>query len=1637
MSDVTPNVVLADGSSNTVETDTEIAQYKLAITTRISELESGLNNDLHNQVGLLMNSRYLAEYMMYYLHIYRNKDELGFSSAEILYYAKRLNQYMGIFNDSFGGDNTEFECLNLDCFDSDDNVKSSKIKDKCVSNLQSKLLNYYQKILSEYKSKMPTSDQEKELYLKSNSQILEELYKCILIYQNVPNTISNLTPMLKDATSRKRFSIDGTGDASSENNYVKQIVKDNEELLQYGKTVSQKNDNDTLDVDLSKDPIENFTNIEVDTNGEYLFPEEVTLNQSYLAMLACSSIYTPFVSYAGCSEFTNSLYALADTDEQATNLVQLYNSVKDYRKPLYKRTVSSDGSVTGPATLITIEDFINDIQNGTAGALVTVQGDFHYNSEAQSWIYSQNELTYDYSLGTTVIDSNSSSSDSTNTEATTESTTENNSTSSISENNLNVFTATTVSATNTTTEATTEASSAVSSIVDITSTTTMAKTLNNIIFVGDSRTVQLKDALVSTSTDVTAKSLENNNVYFVAEDGKGYDWFNDTAKSKVTKILKNNSGVKFTIIINLGVNDLSNVKKYYKKYNALAKDAWKNANVVVESVGLVDETKEASNGYSVKNTDINSFNVAMQSNLAQNVTFVDVSSAMLDSTGNSLLSEYATTDGVHYSNSVSLKLCMNTVMECVDTNKNNTTTGNNGSENSSTEENTSTESATNDTELVSDDLSNAVYAYDTITDETYLTQPIVFYGTKYSRAIDNTTTAILQNVINDSASVDSLENKGSRYLYVNMFGDVVTDDNLVILPGYCNPLIYSSNISYNPYTVTFMNYYPVLTNRGLYFQVSTNKSIGKYVLMSSSLSEDITNATLRWTLITGNSTVSSTNLKQSVNLEDTFYTNTVDENVIMSSQRCVFGSVANWITSPLYDYNVVMQTYKPTINESLLFPYSSADDLNYELANVITKNAYEYIAYSRTEYAYKNNNSLNDNYLAHNFIISGRFGNKNPKGFAEDRSLEYSNYLESKKDQIEEQVVNLSEKLVDNLTQVNGTLGLESSYKSTILGRFIQIGREYFWVILICSLLILLVAFLKFHRDLFEIGVLTMVAALIITLGVYYLPIYLPMAYNFIVDNTSTSTAFKVLGVNSDENSTLDASLIQLDEDGNYKYNTSSVTLYKVDPLHLSEFYDNLAIDATDVMYGNTSILNQEAGVYVEGDSIKVNTAILFDTLPITGKYTTVSGTYCWQIEATKTVSNNVDYYTPYYYFVDGFIEKLNLLSQVYDLSRCTNVYSNGSIKDNYLVYSYVNSNAFLSPGDYDIVLQEDAEDYMSDYASFISDSVTLSNYMEAAFGTNSDWLGVANVFTGLTEDDKASLWAQTLQENGYYDSDWVPNEEKLTKLINYINNQTRNFVYDMSDEIGAVSDETMIKLIALRATIAFSTEASQFGHWIYPSSIDYSDLTLGDVLGATFVKDYETYVIADVSLAEYIDNAHGWFVLIIFDLLVVVAFLITNIVKVMIPVLYLLLLIVLFARFLQLGDLKIPVRGYLKTSVSLFVAFTLFNLTFNLVGNFSGSTWGIFLCLFMDIIVLYVICNTIIAVLMNVMDFGDREFSAKLTAVSDKLKLGDVFNQIRFNVNKSTHNGNNSSRLTRNKTKSKYSFDSSVDSVYNDRSLH
>lgn len=1603
-----------------VETQAELAQYKLAVTSRITEIETNLSNtysDFNNQAGLLFYMYNVSEYMMYYQHAYRNANDLGFSTTELDYYKDRIIQYCELFNNQYSTDTDYFIGVKLSLTSFENNTSDNFLND-CTSNLADTFPNYYTEVLADIKAKMPSNEAEKEQYLSKNGQTLANLYKALIIYQDVPIALNNITPLQEGKTSRVKYSVDGSGNNDAINSKITKIVTDYEELLQYGKKYAQKSDNVSLDIEPDSDIVTMFTNIELNANGEYVYPEVVTLEQSYIAMLATSSVYTPFVSYTGSPEYVNALASLASDDKQASDLVKAYNSAKDYRKPLYKRNVASNGSVTGVAELITIEEFLNDIQEGTPGALVTVQGDFHYNEEAGSWIYSQNELTYDYSIGTTIKEQDGSPSSDSTEESTTETTTTE---IPVAYNNMTIFDSV-------------EANADTDNTVDLTNHETMVKSLENVIFLGDSRFEGLHNAFLTKG--VTDSYLTDNNVHFVTKTGANYDWLINTGLPQVEALLTDTT-IKYTIIVNLGVNDLGNVLLYEAKINALAGEDWSNHNVVYQSVGAVDEKKTVNNNYSVTNKDIDAFNAHLSSELSQKVNFVDVTSGMKDSNGKFNTELYDTTDGVHYNNTTTLELCEKVLAASVDIKD---SADNEDTSTTEVIEEITTEASTEstETELVADDLENAIYAYDTITDETFLTQPVLFYGTKYKRSIDNTTTAIMQNIINDSVNIDSIEDKGSRYLYINVFGDIVTDDNLVIMPGFCNPLIYNYQTAYNPYSVAFMNTYPNMTNRGLYFQTSSSDAIGKYVLLAQNTSEDLSSATLSWALITSNSDIAETNLYMSKEMEDVFYTNVVEENNILTGQRCIFGSYSNWKSSELSNYNVVMQSFNPVIDERLLFPYNVSDDVNYVVAKAIAQNAYNYVAYDREQNCYSNQLALNNNYLAHNFVISGSFGNKNPKGYSDDNFLEYKNLAQEKFAQFNEQTVNLSEKLINELAVTKGILGMNASLEDSILGKFVTIAKENFMIVAILMLLVLVIAFMKYHRDLLEIAILSGLSFLTLFLFIFIIPTYLPMCFNFLIDYTSEETAFKVLGMNTDKAAVENTYLLQTDENGNYKYNSTSLTLYKVDMKDLDRFYSDSGITMSDVTAGNIEIINQESGIFIEGDSIKINTNILFDNLPIAGYYTTVNGSYCWQIKATKTVSNNLDYYTPYYYIVDNFIVKLNTLAQVYDLPRTTNVYATGQVKDNYLVYSYVHSPVFVSPGNYGTVLQEDAESYMSDYESYVTEAQELEAHLTAAFGSNTDWLGIASVFTDLSEADKATLWAQTMQQNGYYDENWEPNIEKISQLIVYINEQTRDFIYDMEDSIGSLSDETMIKLISLRALIAFNQEVSQFGHWLYPYSLDYSEISIGEVLNAAFMSDYQKYVAMDMSIAEYISAEHGWFILILFDLVVLLMFLTTNLVKIMVPILYILLMLILFIRFISIGDIKVPIKGYLKTSGSLFIAYTLFNLTFWFVGNIESVPVKVIVALAISTLVLYVMLNTIVAVFMNVLDFGDREISAKITAVGDKLKIGDIFNKIRFNTVNLQQNKNRVSSLNRSgPIDSRYGFDSSVNSIYNDRRLN
>lgn len=94
-----------------------------------------------------------------------------------------------------------------------------------------------------------------------------------------------------------------------------------------------------------------------------------------------------------------------------------------------------------------------------------------------------------------------------------------------------------------------------------------------IIFIGDSRTVGMSKSV----------AIEDN-VFFVAKVGQGYDWFCSTAIDAAEDIINSNDCDNWVIITNLGVNDLGNVEKYKAKYKELLEGDWKDYSFYITSV---------------------------------------------------------------------------------------------------------------------------------------------------------------------------------------------------------------------------------------------------------------------------------------------------------------------------------------------------------------------------------------------------------------------------------------------------------------------------------------------------------------------------------------------------------------------------------------------------------------------------------------------------------------------------------------------------------------------------------------------------------------------------------------------------------------------------------------------------------------------------------------------------------------------------------------------------------------------------------------------------------------------------------------------------------------------------------------------
>lgn len=145
------------------------------------------------------------------------------------------------------------------------------------------------------------------------------------------------------------------------------------------------------------------------------------------------------------------------------------------------------------------------------------------------------------------------------------------------------------------------------------------------VFIGDSRTVGMYQA------------IRDNSSLWVGAVGKGRDWFVKYGSVQADPYIT--SGTK--VVINLGVNDTGQIKKYITDMNSICQ-TWidRGATIYYVSVNPLDYSKY------VTNENIVSFNSSLQAGLSSDIKWIDTYSYLVDN-------GYATVDGIHYSKETS------------------------------------------------------------------------------------------------------------------------------------------------------------------------------------------------------------------------------------------------------------------------------------------------------------------------------------------------------------------------------------------------------------------------------------------------------------------------------------------------------------------------------------------------------------------------------------------------------------------------------------------------------------------------------------------------------------------------------------------------------------------------------------------------------------------------------------------------------------------------------------------------------------------------------------------------------------------------------------------------------------------------
>lgn len=948
----------------------------------------------------------------------------------------------------------------------------------------------------------------------------------------------------------------------------------------------------------------------------------------------------------------------------------------------------------------------------------------------------------------------------------------------------------------------------------------------------------------------------------------------------------------------------------------------------------------------------------------------------------------------------------------------------------------------------------------------------------YAAAVGGLTSVILENAALDAKDNDHIQNATKEQVFINGLGDIVLVDGTVILPAIANPCLYNYTspsevfsgvdefltsikqstdyLAYYPYTAAMMNHYPTArvtadgklavdssneTNKYmLIFNESESQSWGLTTLYAKQI-EKVTQGTGQASLAQLASIRSASFMANSFRVED-------DENTSFSLMSVAHGDAGttwkNWLFSGIGNWDKVddrlstnfITRGKAYNNEGMsFFPLHDDSPETREayskLAGPITTSALRYISDNDLSTGAKvDAGTFRIEDYIYDFIGEGLLGTQYASSLVKNAQVSYEQLVDDQAGRFLNFLIQIVDTAADTLGKIDGVLSIKGPYDNAFFNVIFNFIQEFYLLIAVVLLVITAAKFFKGHFNMLYVVFVGCLCIAGFEVYANWLPTLVPQVYNFAVNDAIENVVWNTTFYNAESYKDTYRNADNIDPaSGKLQPYTGTITLYQLTNAEMRDVAARTGVDIDRIKKGTIVHLDQDAGIFVQGNLIKMSIDRLLVNNSMRGLYksqwdllgTEYTGTEellienipeyngnPYSIQLVQPIVSLEAYYTPYDHFERAFISQLNKFANYFMIERRMYTYGQGDLyKDAFMTSSYINSGLFTSPGDSSVLERSVNVDTITVDVNNLQDAfknydvTALVQDVQEAFNPQDDWLGIVKVFAEPDVGIQNSLWGYIMQSRNWYDKNWKMTDygdEKLSDMIRYINNHTKIWVIKNLDNLDSMSDENAIKMISLYATTCFTHYVSEFGQWLYPNYINAVDIELKDVLYGSMVELRDKNFAYDGTVVNTVGLNIGVFGVIFLLFIILFSSIFIFVVTYMIPLLYASLGCIVIFKLINTEDKMGVVKGYTKVTLASAVLYFLFSLSLQLV-SLSGYKWySYMICMICLFFCNYFLFWIVLSVIQNFDELGNSTLTKNLIRGFDKLTRGS-FNRLSANV--------------------------------------